>query len=66
MKQGDYIMAHDYSQDRETFEKDVYMKLWNWYEISDKDIQEACDRNNLVTHNKETFDKVVWVCKKKI
>jgi hypothetical protein len=63
MKQGDYIMAHDYSQDKETFEKDVYMKLWNWHEISDKDIQEACDRNNLTSYDKESFDKVVWVCK---
>jgi hypothetical protein len=66
MNEGDFIMAHDYAKDKETFDSDVYMKLWNWYEISDKDIQEACDRNNLVTYNKETFDKVVWVCKKKI
>jgi hypothetical protein len=66
MKKDDFIMAHDYAQDRETFEKEVYMKLWNWHEISDKDIQESCDRNNLVTHDKETFDKVVWVCKKKV
>lgn len=63
MKKNDFIMAHDYSQDRETFDKDVYNKLWNWFEISDSDIEEPCLRNNLVTYNKETFDKVVWVCK---
>jgi hypothetical protein len=65
MKESDFIMAHDYAQDKETFDNHVYMKLWNWFEISDKDIQEACDRNNLITYNKEIFDKVVWVCKKK-
>ena len=58
-------MAHDYSQDRETFERDVYMKLWNWYEISDSDIENACIKNNLISYKKETFDKVVWVCKVK-
>jgi cephalosporin hydroxylase len=63
MKTGDFIMAHDYSQDKETFDREVYKKLWNWFEISDKDIEDACLRNNLKTYNKETFDKVVWVCK---
>lgn len=63
MKDGDFIMAHDYSQDRETFEKNVYMKIWNWHEIADKDIEEACDRNNLISYEKEKFDRVAWVCK---
>ena len=63
MKTNDFIMAHDYSQDKETFDRDVYNKLWNWFEISDSDIEDACLRNNLTTYNKETFDKVVWVCK---
>jgi hypothetical protein len=65
MKSGDFIMAHDYSQDKETFDRDVYKKLWNWFEISDRDIEDACVRNNLKSYDKETFDKVVWVCKVK-
>lgn len=65
IKEGDFIMAHDYSQDRETFERDVYLKIWNWFEISDEDIREACERNNLETYDKEKFDNVVWVCKVK-
>jgi hypothetical protein len=65
MKEGDFIMAHDYSENSEVFERDVYMKLWNWHEISDKDIQNACNKNNLLSYDKESFDKVVWVCKKK-
>ena len=63
MKVGDFIMAHDYSENRETFEKNVYLKIWNWHEIADIDIKDACDRNNLVEYKKETFDNVAWVCK---
>jgi hypothetical protein len=63
MKSGDFIMAHDYAENDITFKNDIYMKIWNWHEISDKDIESACVRNNLRTYNKDIFDKVVWVCK---
>lgn len=63
MKTGDFIMAHDYSENSETFKNNVYMKIWNWHEISDNDIQEACDKNNLITYNKDIFNTVAWVCK---
>jgi len=63
MKVGDFIMAHDYSENEETFKESVYMKIWNWHEIADKDIQDACDRNNLISYNKEIFNTVAWVCK---
>jgi len=65
MKVGDFIMAHDYSENEETFKENVYMKIWNWHEIADKVIQEACDRNILISHNKEIFNTVAWVCKLK-
>jgi hypothetical protein len=63
MKVADFIMAHDYSENEETFKESVYMKIWNWHEIADKDIQEACDRNKLISYNKEIFNTVAWVCK---
>lgn len=63
MKKGDYIMAHDYAEDRNYFDNHVYKKLWNWHEISDIDIEEACVQNNLEFFDKEIFDKIVWVCK---
>lgn len=66
IKVGDFIMAHDYSDDDQTFKENIYKKYWNWHEISDKDIQDACERNNLISYNKEIFDKAVWACKKKI
>jgi hypothetical protein len=63
LKKGDLIMAHDYAENRIVFERDIYMKIWNWFEISDNDISDACLRNNLLSYDKEIFDKVVWVCK---
>jgi hypothetical protein len=58
-------MAHDYSQDEKTFKENVYLKIWNWHEIADKDIQESCEKNNLTSYNQEIFNMVAWVCKLK-
>jgi hypothetical protein len=66
IKPGDFIMAHDYSQDSETFESNINNKIWNWHEISDKDIEDTCVKNNLISYKKNVFDNVVWVCKTKI
>jgi hypothetical protein len=66
LKLGDFIMAHDYAENHQIFEEKINLNIWNWHEISDTDIEEACTRNNLAIHNKNMFDKVVWVCKKKV
>jgi cephalosporin hydroxylase len=63
MKIDDFIMAHDYSENKNTFKENVYMKIWNWHEIADKDIQEACEKNNLISYNQEIFNTIAWVCK---
>jgi predicted O-methyltransferase YrrM len=63
MKKGDFILAHDYADNKEIFDTKIFKKLWNWHEIDDNDISEACERNNLETYNKNEFDKAVWVCK---
>lgn len=63
IKVGDFIMAHDYTDTRETFDKIIRGKIWNWHEIAENDILETCKRNNLEFYNKEIFDRVVWVCK---
>ena len=63
MKNNDFIMAHDYSQNKETFKENVYMKIWNWHEIEDKDIQESCEKNNLISYNQEIFTTIAWVGK---
>lgn len=63
IKTGDFILAHDYIDNSENFIQNYSKKIWNWHEISDYDIKDACDRNNLKSYNKEKFDSVVWVCK---
>jgi hypothetical protein len=63
IKDGDFIMAHDYADNRENFNTNYDRKIWNWHEIQDSDINDACVRNNLKSYNKEIFDSVVWVCK---
>jgi len=66
IKSGDFILAHDYAENREVFDEKIYGKIWNWLEIQESDIHESCLRNNLSSYQKEVFESVVWVCKKKI
>jgi hypothetical protein len=66
LKPGDIIMAHDYVDTHENFHARFINKIWNWCEITDSDIQSACERNNLVPYCKDEFDKVVWGCRKKV
>lgn len=63
LKSGDIIMAHDFCDNSELFESEYKDKIWNWCEIQQKDIQDACDQENLVDFMKEDFNKIVWVCK---
>lgn len=65
LKLGDYILAHDYATDKETFENEINKKIWNWLEVTESDIQAACKLNGLVDFNKNKFNSAVWVCKKK-
>jgi 23S rRNA U2552 (ribose-2'-O)-methylase RlmE/FtsJ len=66
IKPGDYIMAHDYVDNIENFTDNYLDKIWNWVEISDADIKDICEKENLVSVNKNDFDSIVWVCKQKI
>lgn len=63
IKPGDYIFAHDYAKDDEYFNKYIKLKLWNWLEIQDRDIQGAVEKHNLKPYMAEEFQKAVWVCK---
>ena len=66
IKNGDYIMAHDYVDNNQNFVDNYLGKIWNWAEIKDEDIKDICEKENLVSSNKENFDSIVWVCKQKI
>lgn len=66
LKIGDFIMAHDYVDTYENFKENYLDKIWNWCEIEEKHIAGVSKLYNLVNYNQEEFDKVVWVCKKKM
>jgi hypothetical protein len=63
LKNDDFILAHDYAENKEKFELNIKNKIWNWHEISESDIEDACIINNLNDYNREVFESVVWVCK---
>lgn len=65
IKVGDFIMAHDYSENKEIFEEKINKKLWNWFEISNNDIILSCVEHNLEYYDKDIFENVVWTCRQK-
>jgi cephalosporin hydroxylase len=63
---GSYIMAHDYSTNKDYFNKNIRGTVWNWFEIEDADIMPSVDDYNLIKPEYyEKFKDVVWVCYKK-
>ncbi|MDD5649604.1 MAG: CmcI family methyltransferase [Candidatus Nanoarchaeia archaeon] len=64
LKPGDYILAHDYAKDMEYFENVMIGKIWNWIEITDKDIDATCLENNLKKDFLD-FENVAITCRKK-
>lgn len=65
LKRGDYIMGHDYAYNHQIFTERIYKKIWNWHELSERDIAQSCFENELIDYKRETFDSVVWVSKMK-
>jgi cephalosporin hydroxylase len=65
IKDGDYILAHDYSYDKVTYENEIKNKIWNWCEITERDIESSVIENNLKSYQPDKFSKAVWVCKVK-
>ena len=65
IKDGDFILAHDYSYDKVTYENEIKNKIWNWCEITESDIESSVKENNLKSYQPDKFSKAVWVCKVK-
>ena len=65
LKDGDFILAHDYCENSEIFQEKINGKIWNWCEISNDDIIDSCKQNNLNYFKKEIFESVVWTCRVK-
>jgi cephalosporin hydroxylase len=66
IKKGDYILAHDYVDTWENYQTNFLNKIWDWCEVEEKYITKISLEEGLEFYNKEEFDKIVWVCKKKI
>ena len=64
IKKGDVIMAHDYAPNKQIFETKYKGKIWDWLEISDKDISKSVSNYGLVDIYNE-FNDVAWVIKQK-
>jgi hypothetical protein len=65
IKNGDFIMAHDYSPNRAFFNDHINHKIWNWCEIVNDDIEDCSIKNKLIPYKQETFNNCVWVCRQK-
>jgi predicted O-methyltransferase YrrM len=63
LKPGDIIMAHDYAPSEEYFEANNRGKVWDWCEVSDKDVAEAFELYNLEPYMEDVFTSVVWLCR---
>ena len=66
IKTGDFILAHDYIDTWDNFQTNYRDKIWNWCEVEEKYIEKVSIEQSLEFYNKEEFDKIVWVCKKKV
>lgn len=65
LKKGDIIMAHDYSLNQEFFNEKINNKIWNWFEIEYKDIEDSVIRNKLSEYSKLNFLFAAWACYEK-
>lgn len=65
IKPGDIIMAHDYVDTMENFEKHFRGKIWNWREIGYEHIERTCTELNLEPFFQQEMEKVVWACYRK-
>ena len=64
IKKGDVIMAHDYAPNKQVFESKYRGKIWDWVEITDKDISKSVSEYGLEDIYNE-LNEVAWVCKQK-
>jgi hypothetical protein len=68
LKPGDVIGGHDYADDREDYDNRVAGKLWNWFELEYRHVENAIQDDNLQDLPNELTQKgkeVVWLFKTK-
>jgi hypothetical protein len=65
LRSGDVIMAHDYAPTHDYFYDQMHGKHWNWWEIQDSEIADACARCKLEPFMQDEFQRVAWACRRK-
>ncbi len=65
LKPGDIILSHDYAPNEAYFNANMRDKIWDWFQISDSDINDACVAHDLEDFMQEEFITAAWVCKRK-
>lgn len=65
LKDGDYILAHDYAVSRERFDAAIRGRLWDWCEITEWDLYEVSIACQLEACMTEAFQSIMWVCKER-
>ena len=62
LKDGDFIMLHDYAHDKEFFNKEINGKFWFWHEVEFSDIKESVEKYNLISYNTAQMSTFVYGC----
>ena len=62
LKDGDFIMLHDYAHDDKFFNEEVKGKIWYWYEAQFSQIRESVEKYNLVPYNAAQMAVFVYGC----
>jgi cephalosporin hydroxylase len=65
IKSGDIIMIHDYAKNQEVFDSSIKNKIWNWFEVSESDILESCEKFSLKPFMSDKLESVAWGSKTK-
>ena len=65
LKSGDFIMAHDYGRDEQSFQIIKNKGIWFVHETRWTDLEESCNKYNIKPVLPEEFDNSVWFCGEK-
>ena len=62
LKDGDFIMLHDYAHDDNFFNEEIKGKIWYWHEAKFSEIRESVVKYNLVPYNTAQMAVFVYGC----
>ena len=62
LKPRSFIMAHDYARNQNYFLENIKGKIWNWHEISDRDVEDCMLMYNICkSEYYSDFERVAWL-----